>query len=372
MSLIITCEVGGNAIPPWLVPHLAQIGEEKKRKSKTRKKKSKRKTTSKRSAKISSRSALQSTRANKTHSQLGSLPKALHADRDTLGNQAIKKDLPTPVEVTSNSQTTSHSAADSKRTLVAHQRNLATTKGWKLQKNLDHNESQKIISLVPETIEPALQQLEIDPFALEITHKIASSLDASSFYHRHPLEMVDVTKELNQRRLFGGPFTRLQKSAQNRLLEEVHQSYFEDLSSVIESKLKSDGFVIHFSVRTFPLKSKGTVRRTDVGFLYDPSRQDEVDLCSDLADDMWYRAPMLKVRRNYPRRGSEVGMTRRLRNRFSGSDYLGIELWLNRAWTGRAVSLREEALRAMIQSMASVTGVSENPLDYDDFYDDAA
>ena len=95
MSLIITCEVGGNAIPPWLVPHLAQIGEEEK--SNTRKKKSKRKTTSKRSAKISSRSALQSTRANKTHSQLGSLPKALHADRDTLGNQAIKGS-PDPVK----------------------------------------------------------------------------------------------------------------------------------------------------------------------------------------------------------------------------------------------------------------------------------
>ncbi len=372
MSLIITCEVGGNAIPPWLGPHLAQIGEEKKRKSKSRKKKSKRKTTSKRSAKISSRSALQSTRANKTHPQLGSLPKALHTDRDTLGNQATKGDLPTPLEVTSNSQTTSHSEANSQRMLVARHRNLETTKGWKLQNNFDHNESQKTISLVPETIEATLEHLEIDPFALGIAQKIASSLDASFIYHRYPLEMVDVTKELKQRRLFSGPFQRLQKSAQNRLLEEVHQSYFEDLSSVIESKLKSDGFVIHFSVRTFPLKSKGTVRRTDVGFLYDPSRQDEVDLCSDLADDMWYRAPMLKVRRNYPRRGSEVGMTRRLRNRFSGSDYLGIELWLNRAWTGRAVSLREEALRAMIQSMASVTGVSEHPLNYDDFYDDAA
>ncbi|MEC8474796.1 MAG: hypothetical protein VXZ38_09110 [Planctomycetota bacterium] len=372
MSLIITCEVGGNAIPPWLGPHLAQIGQQKKRNSKSRKKKSKREIASKRSEKISSRSALPSNRENETHPQPGALPKALHADRNTIGNQATKADLPTPVKVTSNSQTMSHSAPDSKRRLVTPQGNLEITEGWQLQKNLNHNESQKTISLVPERVESTLEQLEIDPFALEITHKIASSLDASVIHHRYPLEMVDVTKDLNQRRLFGGPFQRLQKSAQNRLLEEVHQSYFEDLSSVIESKLKSDGFVIHFSVRTFPLKSKGTVRRTDVGFLYDPSRQDEVDLCSDLADDIWYRAPMLKVRRNYPRRGSEVGITRRLRNRFSGSDYLGIELWLNRAWTGRAVSLREEALRAMIQSMASVTGVSEHPLDYDDFYDDAA
>ena len=84
-SLIITCEVGGNAIPPWLGPHLAQIGEEK-RKSKTQKNKSN-KTTSKRSQNLQSiRPAIDSRKQDSFSTWL--LPKALHADRDSL---AIKQ-----------------------------------------------------------------------------------------------------------------------------------------------------------------------------------------------------------------------------------------------------------------------------------------
>lgn len=299
MSLLITCEVGGDAIPHWLAPHLHQLAI--KSSSSTRKR-----------GRAKSRTSI-----------------TAHRKSSRPGTSKLKS-----------------------RPIIA-----SVHDAWIEYKDLADDSPEN------SALSKMMRGLRVDRHGIEIATKLATTLKAERHFHRYPIELVDVTKDRKQRRLFSGPFQYVDRTIQHRLLKEIHETYLDDLSRCIERQLKKDGFVVHFSIRTFPLKKQGNIRRTDVGLLYDPSSQDEVDLCMDLVDDMWYRAPMLKVRRNYPRRGVEVGVTRRLRRRFSGSDYVGIELWLNRAWCGRAVSLRDEALEAMTQSLASVTGISESPLD---------
>lgn len=321
MSLLITCEVGGDTIPPWLIPQLHSLNIPKRNRQ--------RKVTRKNAGKAKRRrQTTSSANAKNSRTHLGD-GLQLESGDDSLSAQSlatgIKPNLLGP-------QTTSQ----------------------------------------PAFAGEILEQIEVDRCGLEIANLIATQLDVPSYFNRYPIELVDVTKNPNQRRLFTGPFRGINRIAQQRLLEEIHTTYFDGLVKEVESSIKSDGFVIHLSVKTFPLKHNGNRRRTDVGLLYDSSCEDEADLCMDWYEDLWYRAPMLKVRRNYPRRGSEVGVTRRLRKRFNRSNYVGVELWLNRAWAGRNVSLRQEALSAMIESLGSVSGVEEHPLPADIYYDEAA
>lgn len=298
MSLFITCEAGGDAIPQWLVPELRTLGQRKKNR----------------------RSPKSPRRRTKRKSPDSNSPLKNRTAEDASGVNADGVN--------------------------------------RLPKNA--------------AIERLKQNLKVDRHGVEISRQIAAALHVPSCFNPFPIDLVDVTKDVKQRNLFAGPFRTLKREAQQRLLNEVHQPYFERVCRSIETLLNTNDFVIHFSLRTFPLRNKGTIRRTDVGLLYDSSKSDEVDLCSDLVDDMWYRAPMLKVRRNYPRRGSEIGITRQLRKRFASRDYIGVELWLNRAWAARRVSLRDEAIHAMTSSIAAVTGLADLPLQDDsDFYDAA-
>jgi predicted N-formylglutamate amidohydrolase len=74
---------------------------------------------------------------------------------------------------------------------------------------------------------------------------------------------------------------------------------------------------------------KGEVRRADVAFLYDPASQVERDLCDGWSSRLKLARPDLRVRRNYPYRGTDDGFTTALRAEFGERKYAGIELEVN-------------------------------------------
>lgn len=181
--------------------------------------------------------------------------------------------------------------------------------------------------------------------------RIAHRLGVPLIANEHPIELIDVTRSLPHRKVHSKLTKTLSSSQRERLVSEIYDPYIQHVRASIASLMSQDGFLIHLSVRSFNLKNRGKIRRTDVGLLYDPSRGDEVDLCLDWIDEMWERAPMLRVRRNYPRRGTSEGLTRRFRREFATRDYLGIEIWLNRAWARRPVALRDEAIDGIADSL---------------------
>ena len=95
-----------------------------------------------------------------------------------------------------------------------------------------------------------------------------------------------------------------------------------------------------------------TVRRADVGLLYDPGRRGEAALCARWKASLAVFAPGLRVRRNYPYAGKGDGLTSHLRRQLPSSAYVGIELEVNQGtilasgsgWAAlRSIAIRRHA-----------------------------
>lgn len=184
--------------------------------------------------------------------------------------------------------------------------------------------------------------------------RLAENLNAPIIENEYSLDCVDVTRSVRHRQLFGGVARELDAVQRARLLDQIYFPYRERVRSAIKSGLRQSPILIHLSVRTFAASSKGHMRRTDVGLLYDPSQQDEVDFCLDWIDDLYEIAPMLRVRRNYPRRGTQDSLTRAMRAEFFNQPYVGIELALNRAWASRPLKIRDEAIDGLSDSLLEI------------------
>jgi len=180
---------------------------------------------------------------------------------------------------------------------------------------------------------------------------------AACLKQRYRSDLVDVSRSLKHRQLFGPRTRRWDAKDKEAVLAAAYHPYRRGVEAAIEQTLQHFTFVIHLSVRTFESWDRGRPRRTDVGLLYDPSRQNEVDLCIDWIDELYNRFVDLKVRRNYPRRGTVDGLTRAMRERYPSDVYLGIEVWMNRAWATRRGRLRDEALSHLATAFRNVVGL---------------
>lgn len=204
------------------------------------------------------------------------------------------------------------------------------------------------------------QKLFPDVAGRHAAASLALNLGSTWIANEYSGDLVDVTRSLRNRNLFSKRSRAWSRKTREQLVDLIHRPYQAKIKAAIEELLSQHGIAIHLSFRSFNLKSRGKIRRTDVGLLYDPSRQDEVDLCLDWIDEMWDRLPMLRVRRNYPRRGTSVGITRWLRTEFVGQRYVGVEVWLNRAWVARSLAVRDEVIAGMGQSLQTVLGGDEH------------
>lgn len=87
--------------------------------------------------------------------------------------------------------------------------------------------------------------------------------------------------------------------------------------------------VVHVAVHSFTPEIDGEVRNAEIGLLYDSRRRSEAAFCRRWAGSLHRLDRGLRVRRNYPYRGSADGLTTWLRRRHPQSRYLGIELEIN-------------------------------------------
>ncbi|MBR4784246.1 MAG: N-formylglutamate amidohydrolase [Fibrobacter sp.] len=86
--------------------------------------------------------------------------------------------------------------------------------------------------------------------------------------------------------------------------------------------------IVHLGIHSFTPVLNGNVRNTDIGILYDPSRPLERTYANVIKDEIKRLYPHMKVRFNYPYKGSSDGLTTALRKKF-GPRYVGIEIEIN-------------------------------------------
>lgn len=103
---------------------------------------------------------------------------------------------------------------------------------------------------------------------------------------------------------------------------------FNKLSGPSTSSGTSKPSIVHLGIHSFTPVLNGKVRNTDIGILYDPSRPQERAYANVIKAEIKRLYPTMKVRFNYPYKGSSDGLTTTLRKKF-GARYAGIEIEIN-------------------------------------------
>ena len=91
---------------------------------------------------------------------------------------------------------------------------------------------------------------------------------------------------------------------------------------------KSEPSIVHLGIHSFTPELNGKVRNADIGILYDPTRPQERAYANVIKTEIKRLYPTMKVRFNYPYKGSSDGLTTTLRKKF-GPRYVGIEIEIN-------------------------------------------
>ena len=119
------------------------------------------------------------------------------------------------------------------------------------------------------------------------------------------------------------------------------QEYRAAIEKFVDSALKpktlaakSAPTIIHLGIHSFTPVLNSKVRSTDIGILYDPTRPQERAYANVIKAEIKRLYPAMKVRFNYPYKGTSDGLTTTLRKKF-GPDYVGIEIEINQKFFQR-------------------------------------
>ena len=104
------------------------------------------------------------------------------------------------------------------------------------------------------------------------------------------------------------------------------KEYRENVEKFVVSNKGTE--IVHLGIHSFTPVLNGKVRNADIGILYDPARPQERAYAQIIKDEIKRLYPAMKVRFNYPYKGSSDGLTTTLRKKF-GPRYVGIEIEIN-------------------------------------------
>lgn len=165
--------------------------------------------------------------------------------------------------------------------------------------------------------------------ALSVAKSLSEHLKAPLFYATTSRLLVELNRSLHHPHLFSAITKLLSTCEKEEILKANYFPYRNKVKEHITSLIKNDEYVLHISVHSFTPELNGELRNTDIGLLYDPSSHAEKDFCLRWKEQI-KRSGLLRVRYNYPYRGTADGFTTYLRKQFP-EKYAGIELEINQA-----------------------------------------
>ncbi len=165
-----------------------------------------------------------------------------------------------------------------------------------------------------------------DPGALELARELARRLGAPLVAARCSRLVVDANRSAHHPRVLSEWTRRLPPERRERILAAHWAPHREQVERLVREARAEGGPVLHVSVHSFTPRLAGRARRADVALLYDPARARERDLADRWLGALAARRPDLRLRRNYPYRGTSDGLTTALRRAFPAAGYLGVEL----------------------------------------------
>jgi predicted N-formylglutamate amidohydrolase len=197
-----------------------------------------------------------------------------------------------------------------------------------------------------------------DAGALPIAQLLARRLRAPLFLGDVTRLVVDLNRPEGHPSLFSHFITRLDAADRERLLARFHRRHWASVASAVEARMGGGEPVLHLSLHSFTPVLRGERRRADVGFLFDPKRRLEKELCDAWRDalrrSLSARGVELTILHNSPYSGAGPGLTTSLRERLPGERYLGIELELNQRLWRRGGATWTALSEALVESLSGL------------------
>ncbi len=185
--------------------------------------------------------------------------------------------------------------------------------------------------------------------ALGVAKMLAPQLNAKLVAATFSRLLIDANRNERHPRLFSEYSRMLSEAERNRLLQTHHRRYRAQVERELCKAMASNP-VLHLSIHSFTPVLNGITRNADIGLLFDPRRAAESRLCRELQQDLRNQTMPLRIRRNYPYRGTSDGLTATLRRKFSDTRYVGIEIELNQG----LLVLKDEVRRIVTHLVAAL------------------
>ena len=192
--------------------------------------------------------------------------------------------------------------------------------------------------------------------AIEIARHLGRAFDVPVFASSVSRLVADANRSPGHRRVHGVELRDLPAAERRAILDAYHTPHREAVQHRVEQAVSAGARVLHLAVHTFTPVFGGAARGADIGVLYDPQRRWERAIGLDWQRDLRERLPGLRVRRNYPYRGTSDCLPRTLRGLFDDAAYAGIEVEISQALTAGDARARRFWLDALVVTLASLLG----------------
>ncbi len=159
--------------------------------------------------------------------------------------------------------------------------------------------------------------------------QLARSLDAPLVASTVSRLLVDLNRSLSHRALHSDVSRALSADERAAIVARYYRPYRAQVEAHVAGAIQARRRVIQLSSHSFTPVLDGCERKADVGLLYDPARPAERALCERWSKVLQDLIDPLRVRRNYPYRGENDGLTSHLRRQFGAQAYVGVEIEVN-------------------------------------------
>lgn len=195
-----------------------------------------------------------------------------------------------------------------------------------------------------------------DPGAIGIAKYLARQLEAPLFFQKVSRLLIEMNRSIGNKELYSEFTQNIDKTVKGYLLEKFYNPYREEVEKKIADSVRAGEAVLHISVHTFTPVLNGIVRAVDLGILFDDACEEEKQFCESWKAHLDDILPEHVTMLNCPYNGADDGFTTYLRTRFSGKEYLGIEIEINQKYIDTPdLSKIKEALAQSLLSLSVPT-----------------
>ncbi len=165
-----------------------------------------------------------------------------------------------------------------------------------------------------------------DPGAFKLFQELSKIADFS-FDYKFSRLLIEPNRSLHHRNLFSEYSKSLTAEQKKILIDSFYLKYRNEVEHCIAACREAGEEVVHISVHSFTPVLDAVERQTDIGLLYDPTREGEKNFSRHLKHEL-IKELDVRVRSNYPYFGTADGFTTYLRTKFT-TKYIGVELEVN-------------------------------------------